>query len=75
MLFDLIWIGLYFIAILFAATMLCKPWEGDWLQEFSDPAELRRWVDPLWREELELGRTGEQFSGRPCRDWDERESD
>lgn len=58
---------------LFAATMLCEPWEDDWLPESSDPAELRRWVDPLWKEELELCETGKRFSGRSCRDWHGRE--
>ena len=54
---------------LFAATMMNAPWKNDWLPEFEDPNELRNWIDPLWKEELELRGTGRKFSGRPCREW------
>ena len=52
---------------LFAATMMNEPWKNDWLPELADPAALREWVDPLWREEIDLSNSGGQFSGNPCR--------
>jgi len=57
---------------LFAATMMNNPWKDDWLPEFQYPAELREWVDPLWKEEKRLHGSGEQFSGRPCIEWHSR---
>jgi hypothetical protein len=60
---------------LFAATMLNEPWPDDWLPNFDDAAKLRRWIDPLWREELRLTGSDQQFSGRPCRDWHGLEGD
>jgi hypothetical protein len=54
---------------LFAATMMNDPWRDDWLPEFSDPAELRQWVDPLWNEERRLAGCNREFSGRPCIEW------
>jgi hypothetical protein len=51
---------------LFAATMTNNPWKDDWLPKVADPVELRKWVDPLWREEIRLRGSGGQFSGRPC---------
>jgi hypothetical protein len=60
---------------LFAATMLCKPWQDDYLPKFSDPDRLRRWLDPLWTEELALDGSEQQFSGHPCRHWHGLEKD
>jgi hypothetical protein len=51
---------------LFAATMMLVPWRDDWLPEIDSYSELRDWVDPLWREEHALRKTGEPFSGRTC---------
>ena len=51
------------------------PWKDDWLPEFKDPVELRRWVEPLWKEEVLLRGSGRQFSGRPCAEWHKLESD
>jgi len=59
---------------LFAATMRNDPWGDDRLPKFEDPVELRAWVEPLWREESHLRGSGQQFSGRPCREWHDESS-
>lgn len=59
---------------LFAATMMNEPWKNDWLPDFENPVKLREWILPLWKEEVLLQGTDQQFSGRPCREWHEDES-
>jgi muconolactone delta-isomerase len=58
---------------LYAATMMNQPFKEGWLPEFSSVGELRTWVDPLYREELEIGGSNKRFSGRPCREYHESE--
>ena len=56
---------------LFAATMQNQPFKDDWLPKFTSFAELRQWVDPLYREETELRGSSEYLSGRACKEWHE----
>jgi len=57
---------------LFAATMQNDPFRDDWLPQCSGFEELRQWVVPLYREEINLDGTNEYFSGRPCREYHEK---
>ena len=56
---------------LFAATMQNQPFKDDWLPQVSSFEELRQWVDPLYREEIELRGSSKSLSGRPCKEYHE----
>ena len=57
---------------LFAATMQNDPFKDDWFPQFSSVEELREWIYPLYREEIELRGSNQYFSGRPCKEYHEK---